>query len=145
MERKEIIILFGNIAETHGFNKAFGGWYKCNDSIFVVIELQKSKYSNCYFINIKIFIKGLFDRSYVVDKYMIKNPGGDFTRQISQTKALNLTIEMSINERQEDIENLFSNFIDPFVINSLSFDGIKSLIKNGELFLFPSVKKELGW
>ena len=59
METKEFKAMFGKIAKSNGFKFLYGGWYKESDDCIVVLELQRSNYSVLYYLNIKIYIRGV--------------------------------------------------------------------------------------
>jgi len=137
--------LFDEIAKKNDFCKSFGGWYLKNNNNIVVLELQKSSYSNSYYLNVKIFIQGLFGKTYSIEKALIKSSSGIFTKQIRDIDILNLELDISQEKRDIELNNLFVQTISPFVAKCLSLEGIKELIKEDALVLLPAVKKELGW
>jgi len=49
MENKEFKKLFDIIARNHGFESAFGGWFKESNECIVVLDLQKSNFGNYYY------------------------------------------------------------------------------------------------
>jgi hypothetical protein len=145
MEKEQFKSLFDKIAKKYGFRSSFGGWYIKNDNIIVILELQKSSFSNSYYLNIKIFIQGLFGKTYSIDKALVKSSSGIFTKQLRDMDVLNLEINMTDEQRKFELEILFRDILVPFVTKSLSLDGLKELTKEGVLVLLPAVKKELDW
>lgn len=146
MESKEFKSLFDKIAKAHGYEKAFSGWFKESAECIAVLDLQKSNFGNYYELNIKIFIRGVFGNRYTKDKKLVKRDTGDiFTRQPEDFKdVLDFDTSMDSDKRKQGIEALFKEFIDSFIDRALSRNGIKDLAQDGELFLLPAVKKELG-
>jgi Domain of unknown function (DUF4304) len=76
MDSKEFKKLFDQVAKANDFKKAFGGWYKETSECIAVLELQKSNFGNYYQLNIKIFIQGIFERTYSPNKDLIKSSMG---------------------------------------------------------------------
>jgi hypothetical protein len=68
MNSKEFKNLFGKVAESNGFERAFGGWLKESEDCIVVLDLQKSKYGDRYQLMIKIFVQGMFGNKYSKSK-----------------------------------------------------------------------------
>jgi len=146
MSSKEFKKLFGEVAKSHGFENAFGGWFiDCPESI-VVLDLQKSNYGDYYEMNLKIYIQGIFGNSYSISKDLVKKDIGDvFTRQpLEYSSVLDFDTPMDDEKRKTGVVKLFSDFIVPFTDKALSKSGIKELADKGKITLLPAVKGELG-
>jgi hypothetical protein len=76
MDSKEFKKVFDDKAKINGFSKAFGGWYKETGECIAILELQKSTFADCFYLNIKIFIQGAFERTYKPNKDLIKSSMG---------------------------------------------------------------------
>lgn len=144
MDRKLFKNLFNDIAKANSFINAFGGWYKSSNECIVVLELQKSSYSNCYYLNLKVFVQGAFNRIYVPDKNLIKSPMGHITNQIREEDVLDFTNSMCDELRKRKLECLFSELIVPFSEKTLSKSGLNELANQGEITLLPAVKYEIA-
>jgi len=144
MDSKEFKKLFGEVAKSNGFESAFGGWFKGSAESIVVLELQKSSFANSTYLNVKIFIQGAFDRTYTPNKDLIKSSIGHITNQIRDKEILDFDEPMDDDERKEKLEQLFGEFIVPFVDKALSKSGIRELAEKGEITLLPAVKEELA-
>ena len=48
MDAKEFKTVFGAIATRYGFKFLYGGWHKESEDCIVILELQRSYYSNSY-------------------------------------------------------------------------------------------------
>lgn len=144
MESKDLKKKFGIIAKNNEFNTALGIWYKESQECIFTISFQKSNYENLFYINLKIFIKGIFGIDYKIDK-SIKNDTGDiFLRTPKEyDNYLNFEIEISDNERINGLRKLFVEFINPFVEKALKKEKIFELEKEGKLLILPAVKEEL--
>jgi len=128
-----------------GFKKAFGHWYKESEEVIVVLNLQKSGYSSLYYLNIKIYIIGIFNFSYEISKRLIINDTGDIFRRepVEYKSIMNLDNEMDDFERVAGIERMFKDFMAPFVDKALTLRGILVLVDENKIFLLPAVKIEL--
>lgn len=144
MESKEFKVIFGEIAKANDFKKAFGGWYKENSECIAVLELQKSNFSDSYYLNIKIFIQGAFGRIYTPNKDLIRSSMGHITNQIRDKDILNFDELMDDEKRLENLGKLFSDLIVPFTDKTLSKSGIREFVEKGIITLLPAVKEELA-
>src|SRR5699024_413920 len=107
-------------------------------------ELQKSSFSNSYYLNIKVFIQGAFERTYTPNKDLIKSSMGHITSQIRDKEILDLDEPINDEKRKADLAKLFSDFIVTFTDKALSKSGIRELADKGEITLLPAVKEELA-
>ncbi|GHT80140.1 hypothetical protein AGMMS50262_24210 [Bacteroidia bacterium] len=145
MNSKEFKNYFNDVAKLHGFEKAFGAWFKISPECILVLELQKSNYGDYYEMNVKIFIQGAFGYQYVKNKFLAKRDMGDiFTRQPKEFgDVLDFDIDMDDDLRIIKLENLFNEFIVPFAEKALSISGIRELQKEGIIFIMPAVEDEI--
>lgn len=134
MNTKEFKKLFGEVAKSHGFENAFGGWFKASPESIIVLDFQKSNYGDNY------------GNCYSRNKDLVKKDIGDvFTRQPSEYRAVfDFDEPMDDEKRKIGLAKLFSNFIVPFTDKALSKAGIKELADKGKINLLPAVKEELG-
>lgn len=146
MDNKEFKTVFNEIARKNNFSKAFGGWFRESAECIVVLDLQKSNFSNLYYLNIKIYVQGMFGNTYVQSKDLVKKDVGDiFKRQPPNYNNLfDFNTQVDDLRRQEWLERLFNEFIDPFANKALSKTGIRELSEKGEVYLLPAVRKELN-
>lgn len=142
MDSKEFKIVFGEIAKENNYMKAFGGWYLESSECLAVLELQKSTYGDYYYLNIKIFIQGSFDRKYSPTKELIKKPIGNITWQVIDD-VLDFDKPMNDDLRKEKLKELFKVTIIPFVNKLMTKRSIIEAESKGEIKLLSSVKKEL--
>lgn len=145
MENKDFKKLFGSIANEFGFESAFDGWFKESEECIMALGLQKSGYGNYYYLNIKIYIQGVFGKNYIKSKDLVKkNVGNIFRRQPKEYQAaLNLEDSIGDDKRKQELQKLFSNFLVPFSEKALTKSGIRTLFESGEISLLPAVKEEL--
>ena len=143
MNSKEFKSVFDSVAKINGFVKAFGGWYKESPECLAILELQKSSFSDSYYLNIKFFIQGAFEKTYTPTKDLIKSSMGHVTNQIRDKAILDFDEPMDDEKRKAQLEKLFREFIVPFTDKALSKSGIRELAEKGEVFLLPAVKQQL--
>lgn len=146
MDGKNIKILFGDVAKSHGFIVAFGGWYIKSEECLVVLELQKSNYGNYYIFNVKLYINGFFSKHYEVNKQLIKNEPSHIPIKCpaDSDEAFNLEVEMSLEARRNKITRLFVEFIDDVVGIFLTKEGVVSLYESNRVILFEPMKEFLN-
>lgn len=145
MDITEFKICFDEAAKSSGFEKAFGGWFLESSESIVVLDLQKSNFGNHFELNIKIFVHGIFKKSYARNKELVKKyPGNVFRRQPPEfNDALDLDVALDETTRREKLNLLFRQFIIPFSSLALSRQGIRLLAEKGEISLLPAVKEAL--
>jgi len=145
MNSKEFKNVFNDLAKSYDFEKAYSGWFKESPECIVVLDLQKSNFSNSYYLNIKIFVQGMLGNAYVKNKFLVKSDVGDiFIRQPDEyASVFDFNNAMEYDIRVEQLHLLFSEFIIPFINKALSKFGIKELAEKDEIFLLPAVKEQL--
>ena len=148
MDSKEFRTVFGAIAKRYGFKFLYGGWHKESEDCIVILELQRSYYSNSYHLNIKINIRGVFDSAYVLDKYLVKNAVGHLrTREPNEYSVVfKLDENLDDNARRVMLEELFKTYITPLTDKALHVEEIECLAKEKKYpmleHLFSPVLKE---
>lgn len=145
MDSRKLKKNFGAIAQSYGFNYAFGGWYKQSTESIVVFSFQKSNYGDFFYLNIKIYIQYIFKTKYVINRDLIKKDIGDiFLRPLAKyDSAFNLENNIDDEQRMQVMANLFNNFLVPFTNQALSKAGIKRLSDEGLIDIFPAIQKEM--
>ena len=146
MNSKEFKNVFDEVAKRNGFKKAFGGWFRESPECIIVLALQKSNYGDYYELLIKIYIQGLFEKIYFINKDLVNKEVGHIRSGASKEKREIFDFDNPMDEvlRKERLEKLFSEFIVPFTERALSKSGIRNLAERGEIFLLPAVKEELA-
>ena len=145
MDIKEFKRIIDRIANKNKFEKAFNGWYKSSDESIITINLQKSSYGKNYYMNLKIYIQGIFAKQYVVTKELIKDDTGDiFLRQAKEYDLL-FDLENTINQQERELrlEEMFKNYVIPITVKALRRDGIIELYREQKIFLLPAIKEYL--
>lgn len=124
----------------YGFETAFGGWFIESDECITTLNLQKSNFSNVFYLNIKIYVKGMFGNIYKKNKSLLKDTGDVFRRQPKEYDYL-FDLEDPIDDllRSQKMNELFKNFIFPFSKQSLTKAGLKKLAQEGLVIILPAV------
>lgn len=144
MENKEFKKLLNEIAVKSGFEPAFGGWLKESKDCIIIFALQKSNFGNFYYLNIKVYVNGVFGISYVKNKNLLKDVGNIFSRQPAEYDTVfNLEDQLSDSERKNKLQEFFVNFLIPFCDKALTRKGIQELGDSGQIYVLPAVKEEL--
>ncbi len=146
MECNDFKKMFGETAKDNGFEKEFEGWFKEADEVIHVLDLQKSNFGKLYYLNIKLYIHGIFEKKYIRSKKLVKvDVGTILIRQPDNySYLLNLEKVLPDMDRKKGLQDMFVNYIVPFCEKTSTKRGIIELNKKGELFLMPGVKEPLG-
>lgn len=146
MDRKTFKEIINKLACRYGFESKFASWFKVSDECIIGLTLQKSNYSDSYYLNIKIFMQGIRGLTYSVDRNLImKEPGNIFRRQPTEyDTTFDLDSSLSDEQRIHNLEYLFSEFIKPFSEKGLSIKGIKELWKEGQICLLPAAENYIN-
>ena len=128
-----------------GFESKFGCLVKTTNEVIVVLSFQKSCYSSLVYLNIKLFIQGIFGKNYQLSREVVVNDVGDVFRRAPKDydQIFDLGSDLPDNERIEYLKKFIDEFLSGFVQQVSTVKGIMSLAEKGELFLLPAVKSEL--
>ena len=139
MESKDFKKMFGKIAKCHGFDSAYGGWFKHSNESLLILELQRSNFSDIFYLNIKIFIQGVFGKNYSISKDLVKNSMGQILRRPHPEYAIlfNLQADLDDDQRKTRISDFFQTFLKPFAKLALTREGVKHLAQDGQFTLYP--------
>lgn len=146
MGSKEFKDLFTQTSEKYGFTIDLGGWLKESRECIIVLVLQKSNFGNYYEFIIKIFVQGLFERTYAKNKDLVKKDVGHIRigEPNEYRDVFDLENAMDDLSRKEKLNKLFSDFVSPFTETALSRSGIKKLADGKKIFLLPAIKEQLN-
>ena len=145
MENKIFKTIFNDFAKKHNFLYEFGGWFILNKETILVLDLQKSNYSNLFYLNIKIYIQALFGNTYIKSKNLVKIDIGDIFNREPSVFNIFFDLENSLTEEERclGIDRLFTEFLNPFSINVTTVKGIVKLAKENQIHLLPAVKQAI--
>ena len=114
--------------------------------MYYCIGIQKSKFGDYWLLNIKIFVKGIFDRSYSPSKDLIKSSLGHVNS--NETEAFQSVFDfdevMDDDVRIARLERLFKEHIVPFTTRASTRKGIIEMYKEKLFTLLPAVKEQIG-
>lgn len=145
MEAKEFKALFGEVAQSHGFNSAASGWYREAPAALLVLDLQKSNFGNYFELNLKLFLGRAAPSDPAEFKKLVKSLSGDiFRRQPEECRsAFELDAPVGLTERRGSIDRMFSEVVDRIALASDSPAGILRLRDEGLLFILPMIEAKL--
>lgn len=146
MNSRDFKKIFGEVANSHRFQRAFEGWFREFPELIQVLELQKSNYSNLFYLNVKFFVQGMFGNEYVKSKNLTKRDIGNisFRQPVTYNNVFDLESSLNPNERKDALIRMFDEYLSPLSAKACCRDGIITLNRTGELYILPAVKKELG-
>lgn len=109
MEKKEFKKEIRNVLATYGFEYVRKASYRRNDELIVVVDTQKSDYSNAYYINYGFLIRKLnpdveFPKEYKCDvrgRFIFQKSGDKFTFHMEKDDITILTESL-----KKEIENI---------------------------------------
>ncbi len=145
MNLKVLKRTFAEITKSIGLETKFWGFVKETEEVIIVLSFQKSNYSSQVYLNIKLYIQGVFGKNYQLSREMVVNDVGDVFRRAPKDydQIFDLGSDLPDNERIEYLKKFIDEFLSGFIQQTSTVKGIMLLAEQGELFLFPAVKSEL--
>jgi len=145
MEHEQFKSLLGDVAARFGFERAYGGWFMESPETIIVLDLQKSNYGDYYYLNIKIYVQGLFGKKYKRGKELVRSEVGNVFMRPPTTydDVFNMETVIDLRDRVKGLHHLFSEYIQPIATLASTRGGIFELDTNGQLHLLPAVREEL--
>lgn len=141
MEEREFKNIVGNFLADKGFEKKRNFFYKRDNNIVYVIGLQKSKYSNGFYLNVGYLIKEL-------------HPNDEYPKDVDGDVRIRFSWILPFSKKETDIfeiEGLSadqSNIIEEFVsnnverlINSVQYNGLGWLLEKDPTLLHQTTLK----
>ena len=145
MNLKVLKRTFAEITKSIGLETKFGGFVKETEEVVIVLSFQKSNYSTQVYLNIKLYVQGIFGKKYQLSRKLVCGDVGDVFRRAPKDydEIFNLNTDLSDNARIEYLKKFIDEFLSGFVQQVSTVKGIMSLAEKGELFLLPAVKEAL--
>lgn len=145
MNLKVLKRTFAEITKSIGLETKFGGFVKETEEVVIVLSFQKSNYSTQVYLNIKLYVQGIFGKKYQLSRELVCGDVGDVFRRAPKDydEIFNLNTDLSDNARIEYLKKFIDEFLSGFVQQVSTVKGIMSLAEKGELFLLPAVKEAL--
>ena len=142
---KELKCFFAEATKSMGFESKFGCLVKTTNEVIVVLSFQKSCYSSLVYLNIKLFIQGIFGKNYQISRDMVNNDVGDVFRRAPKDydQIFDLGSGLPDDERIEYLKKFIDEFLSGFIQQASTVKGITLLAEQGDVFLLPAVKNEL--
>jgi hypothetical protein len=142
MDKKVFLQNINQILKSYGFKKKTSKWERCTGDLFQIIELQKSRYGDFYYINLYFDI--------IEKKERIKS----FYTGIRLDKIIDVDEKYS---KMLNLENDFTDDVRLFYLDSLlkqtimkldsEFNSVNDLVlkfkKGFTLPLYPELKQKL--
>ncbi|HEX7061746.1 MAG TPA: DUF4304 domain-containing protein [Woeseiaceae bacterium] len=146
MDAKDFKALFNDVALAHGFQTAYGGWYRELPVGLFVVSLQKSNFGNYFEANLKLFLNQTASAGSWDLKKCVKSMSGDiFRRQPEEyRRAFDLDLPLESSERRAAIGRMFDELIDHVVRVATGSSGLLRLRDEGVFFILPAVEKRLS-
>lgn len=137
--------LFFEVAAQNGFSKEFEGIFVETQEVTIALDLQKSAHGRVFYLNIKLFVQGLFGKKYEKSKELVtKEIGNVFTREPQEYKeAFNLENSLSLEDRRVLLSRFFSSHFKEFIQESGTRKGILNLGSRQGIFILPAVRNAL--
>jgi len=97
------------------------------------------------YLNIKLFIQGIFGKNYILSRELVNNDVGDIFRRSPKDfdQVFYLGTDLPDCVRVEHLKVFVDDFLCGFVQQASTVNGVKSLAEQGELVLLPAVKAAL--
>ncbi len=145
MNLKVLKRTFAEITKSIGLETKFGGFVKETEEVIIVLSFQKSNYSTQVYLNIKLYVQGIFGKKYQLSRELVCSDVGDVFRRSPKDydQIFDLGSDLSDNERIEQLKAFVDEFLSRFTRQASTIKGIMLLAEQGELYLLPAVKSAL--
>ena len=142
---KDLKYFFTEATKCMGFESKFGCLVKTTNEVIIVLSFQKSYYSSQVYLNIKLFIQGIFGKNYQISRDMVNNDVGDVFRRAPKDydEIFDLSSNLPDKARIELLKTFVNDFLSRFVQQASTVKGITLLAEQGDVFLLPAVKEAL--
>jgi hypothetical protein len=135
------------LAQRNGFARVKSVWFRVGAETIIGLDLQRSGYGGRrYYLNLKVWIQGINNRTYTIAELSHRDSGHVFRREPPEYSDV-LDLESSLDDapREAKLEELFRTFVRPAADALATCDGIwRSAHRSPALvFLLPSVREHL--
>ena len=134
-ERNEVQQAFDAFGKSAGMLKHSGSWYRTNDEVTTVLNLQRSDYSRNYYINVAFWLKALGDERFPNPHVCHVGIRLDMLLpdQAEEIRAL-LDREREVDgDRAARLHALLETRLLPFLDQGSSVDGLRKWQREGLL------------
>lgn len=142
MEKKDLIKFLDGIFKPSGFSKKGSTWKQENEALEKIIKVQKSKYSDAYYLNYGFIIKGLDIDRLEMHIYNRLSSIDDIENEKIMT-LLDLENDIPEEQRKEELKVFVENKLLSELSNTNTEEEIIShLKKRPHLNYIPLVVKK---
>jgi hypothetical protein len=140
MEKTDIIKLLDEIFIPHGFLRKGNNWVKYSDELTKILNLQKSRFSNSFYINYGFIIKGLeLTTTTHVEKRLASK---EIEIQKRITNLLSLESKIPEDQRINELKGyIIDKIVNEFQLINTEKDLLIKLKKRSHLNDIPLVVK----
>ena len=142
MEKKTFVKYLDSIFATHGFRKKGNSWRSGDDMLLKIIELQKSRFGNMYYLNYGFIFKDLELEDFRMHLYY--GLGSNDSNENNRIKELlNLEKDIPDDQREKELKYFIEkNMLKDFESLNSKIDIVNSLQKRPHLNDVPLVVKK---
>lgn len=146
MDNKQFTRLFFAKGKEYSFEMRFNGLFMESPDTIFVTYLQKSNFGDYYQHIIKIYVQGMFMKSYTPNKDLVKKDVGHIRAGDPKEYQDIYFFDKQLEDidRIQGLDQLFEKYILPFAKQVSSIEKIKNLADSGEIHLLPAVEKEIN-
>lgn len=125
MIKEQLITLINNIISKEGYKRKGTKWYKNVEGVTAILYLQKSAYSDQFYINLYSRFEELYQR-YKFDGHVSLRYGEKFMKDIDE--YFNLANQIPDKARAEEIKIIIKHLL-PLLKQFETIGGIKDALR----------------
>ena len=145
MEPSKLRRVIDALASEGGFSKTRSIWFRVTPETIVGLGLQRSGYSQLYYLNLNVWIQGLWNRSYSVSE-VVGETGHIFRREPPEfSDAFDLDNDIKPSVREARIQELFRSLVIPLSLELGTRAGIREVARRepAVIHVLPAVREQL--
>jgi hypothetical protein len=124
-------LTLAEVAKAAGFTRKGGSWYRRNDDLVEVLNLQKSNYSNKYYLNYAIWVSGVSVVAFPPAHQCHIQTRADEVIGSEVDHLLDLEAEVPGPERVLALGTLLRERLVPFMEECRTLDGLRKKLSSG--------------
>ncbi len=131
---ENIINVFEQNVQQAGFIKKRGSWYFNGAETILVVNLQKSNYGKQYYVNLAVYVKQFGEERFPKEHKCHIRIRLDAVVTDRTERTLNADdSSLPEEERRNAVAQLMQTKAIPFLQRMATLDGIRQMVKQGEL------------
>ena len=141
-----LITALDKILKNYFFKRKNSSFLRKSDDCMLILNIQKSIYSDNFYINIAIWLRGIYDIAWPkeMECHIRIRAGHIVSNQLQLESSLNFDNGiMTIDERIDYITGIIVNEILPFMLKLDSITGIKNGLTDGKWNKKALIHKDL--